>query len=218
MEKFEKISFSLITFIVLIGLALAFYDRPWFESNYVVEDGFVEWLTVIALLSGAVVMFKRAINLKATKSKLFIMCLVGMGLVFLFGAGEEISWGQRIFGIKSPEFFMNHNSQYETNFHNLMFQGKSINRIIFGTGLGIMVAIYMLLMPYLFERKENIKNLINKFAIPVPKWSHVLFALFIFGLVSLTPSGKKGELREFGLCWTFFVLMYNPRNKLIYKE
>ena len=43
----------------------------------------------------------------------FILCIA-----WLIFALEEISWGQRIFGIESPEFFLGHNYQQETNIHN----------------------------------------------------------------------------------------------------
>lgn len=45
--------------------------------------------------------------------------LLGMGLLFIFAAGEEISWGQRIFGISTPDALLEANRQQETNLHNL---------------------------------------------------------------------------------------------------
>ncbi len=40
-------------------------------------------------------------------------------LAFLFAAGEEISWGQRLFGWTTPDFLMGLNKQGETNIHNI---------------------------------------------------------------------------------------------------
>lgn len=46
-----------------------------------------------------------------------------LALLFFFGAGEEISWGQRIFGWHTPEGIAEINAQGETNLHNLwLFQ------------------------------------------------------------------------------------------------
>ena len=47
--------------------------------------------------------------------------LVYLGLAFLlfFGAGEEISWGQRIFGFQTPQSLAQVNKQDELNLHNL---------------------------------------------------------------------------------------------------
>ena len=44
---------------------------------------------------------------------------LGLALLFFFGAGEEISWGQRIFGFKTPEQLAQVNKQDELNLHNL---------------------------------------------------------------------------------------------------
>ena len=47
------------------------------------------------------------------------------GIYFLFAIGmliiclEEISWGQRIFGIENPDYFEEHNTQKEISIHNL---------------------------------------------------------------------------------------------------
>jgi hypothetical protein len=42
-----------------------------------------------------------------------------LGLLFFFAFGEEISWGQRLFGWQTPEHLKEINLQQETNFHNL---------------------------------------------------------------------------------------------------
>jgi len=42
-----------------------------------------------------------------------------LALLFFFGGGEEISWGQRIFGWDTPQAFEQANVQRETNIHNL---------------------------------------------------------------------------------------------------
>ena len=44
---------------------------------------------------------------------------LGLALLFFFGAGEEISWGQRIFGFETPESLAQVNKQDELNLHNL---------------------------------------------------------------------------------------------------
>ena len=44
---------------------------------------------------------------------------LGMALIFFFGAGEEISWGQRILGFQTPEALSEVNRQEEFNLHNL---------------------------------------------------------------------------------------------------
>ena len=118
MKIFEKTVFSIVFILVIVGVAMSHSNREWFESFYVREDGPIEWLTVIALLCGAFLCWYRANILKPFRSNIFIASLIFLGMLFLFGAGEEISWGQRIIGVKSPSFFIENNSQMETNFHN----------------------------------------------------------------------------------------------------
>lgn len=44
---------------------------------------------------------------------------LGLAAVFFFGAGEEISWGQRILGFQTPDSISQVNRQEEFNLHNL---------------------------------------------------------------------------------------------------
>jgi len=44
---------------------------------------------------------------------------LGLALLFFFGAGEEISWGQRILGFQTPQTLSQVNRQEEFNLHNL---------------------------------------------------------------------------------------------------
>lgn len=208
-----------------MGIYYSRTDVTFFESKYVVEDGFVEYLTVLALFMCGFLCFYRASILAPFKKPIFILSLVFMGFVFVFGLGEEISWGQRIFGFKTPEFFLKYNTQGELNLHNLRFGGGTptekgfrVNRIIFGTGLGIAVAIYFLILPVLYRKKESIKNLINKFAIPLPRNYHIIAYLILFGLVQLIPTPKKGEILEFGGCWIFLLMMFEPLNRKVFSR
>ena len=52
------------------------------------------------------------------------MALAG---VLFVAAGEEVSWGQRVFGIETPDAFVDDNRQDELNLHNLdWLQDKAI--------------------------------------------------------------------------------------------
>jgi hypothetical protein len=46
-----------------------------------------------------------------------------LAFVLIFGAGEEVSWGQRIFGWGTPHDLAHANTQDETNLHDLRFFG-----------------------------------------------------------------------------------------------
>ena len=56
---------------------------------------------------------------KTWASLLKQLVYLGLALLFLFGAGEEVSWGQRILGFQTPESLSQVNRQEEFNLHNL---------------------------------------------------------------------------------------------------
>ena len=214
----ERVIFSIVFLLIVIGVVLSRADLPIFEGFYVREDGFIEWLTIVALLSGAFLCFYRTFKLKSQRSLIFLLGMVLMGLVFVFGVGEEISWGQRIFDIESPEFFIKHNAQGELNIHNLIFNERKINKIIFGTLLGVFIGAYFLILPIGYRKIDRIKHLVNRFAIPIPRVFHIISYIILIILVSTVSSSKKGELLEFGGCWIFLLMIFNPYNREIFKE
>lgn len=222
LNKVEVALFTFVFCIVGMGAFFAGVDPEFFKNVYTVEDGFVETVTVFVLLAGTLICWSRIFKLRKKKTPWFLICTFILGALFLFGAGEEISWGQRIFDRQSSRFFLDHNTQGETNFHNLeitLESGKKfkINKTIFGLVLGIVIAIYMIIFPILFERVLKMRNFMNSWAMPISRWIHVLCYLALFGIVSITPSHKKGELLEFAGVFVFLMVILYPRNKEIFK-
>ncbi|MDP8943521.1 MAG: hypothetical protein M3N16_05310 [Actinomycetota bacterium] len=88
------------------------------------EDGPIETLGAVALLAAAVlflVAFLRAgrPEHRSRRRPVRRLSLLVLAAIFLFGAGEEYSWGQRLFGVETPAEIENVNRQGELNFHNL---------------------------------------------------------------------------------------------------
>jgi len=120
---------ELITFLSLFCFTLSsiFFDLRFLTN----EDGIVEYLSVAFWMIG--IIFSVRILLKS-KSKKKIVPFVILIVCFIF-LGEEISWGQRIFGFETPQLIAAANRQSEFNFHNLYaFSGGSTWRNFFKTG------------------------------------------------------------------------------------
>lgn len=75
------------------------------------EDGVVEWLTASLFAAAGFWRLRAAIRARRPLDLL-------VALFCLFVAGEEISWGQRLFGITPPAPFLEQNTQQELNLHN----------------------------------------------------------------------------------------------------
>lgn len=104
-----------ISLIAIVGGAV---NRPLFDL-LTGEDALGEWLQVlgwVVTLGFAVVVASR---LGMARSPLLfgLYALLVMGVVFI--VGEEISWGQRLFGWGTPEPLQEVNRQGETNLHNI---------------------------------------------------------------------------------------------------
>jgi hypothetical protein len=217
MTKIEKTILAFLFYVLALGVIVSYINEELFRSKFAVEDGAIEWMTFGNLLIGFFFCLYRIKKLKNIKPKWFLICTGILAFLFFFGAGEEVSWFQRQLGVTPGEFWVKNNSQGETNLHNLVVGGKKINKLIFGTGLGIFLSIYLLIFPLLFQTKKSFKKFINDFAIPLPQPHHVAAYLALFLISGLFASGKKGELLEFGGTCIFLLILFFPLNKDTYK-
>jgi hypothetical protein len=211
----EKTILALVFTILAVGYILFYTNIARFEL-YVQEDGIVEWLTVLGLILGCIVCVRRFLQLIKYRTAWFLIVTIGLGLLLFFAAGEEISWGQRILGIKSSEFFKEKNSQGETNLHNLVVGGKKLNKIIFSIGLTIAMGIYLLMFPVLYRYHNGTKRFIDRSGIALPKAYQVFSMLLVFGITSLLPHEKKAELLEAGIALLFFLVIRFPGNLFVF--
>lgn len=214
----EKAAYAFMAVVILLGVILAYLDEQNFRDNYVGEDGVLEYFTAILLFASAMMSLKRLLVTGLKKGWIFVVMTGLVFLIMLFGAGEEVSWGQRIFNIQSGEFFQNNNGQKETNLHNLHVNGVNINKLIFGKMLTLFLVLYYLILPQVYMRSESVRRIFDRLYIPVPK-AHQGIATLIAGLsILLVASGKKGELNEVCLGTVFFLTLYAPLNPIIYQN
>lgn len=86
------------------------------------EDGWVESAGAVALATAAVLFLAAGIRIRpaaGSRPRMARASLVTLAAVFAVGAGEEISWGQRLLGFDGPEALVQENAQGESNLHNL---------------------------------------------------------------------------------------------------
>ncbi len=215
----ERAILGFVFLLTLVGMAISYLDDEYFITVFTTEDGLIEWLTVVALAVTAVVCFCRVVSLWGERRPLFLVMTMLLGLLFLFGAGEEISWGQRIFNTESSEFFQQHNAQGETNLHNLVVGGKKINKLVFGVGLHLVLLIYLFVLVPLYKRKPAVATFLDRFAVPIAKPYQVLSYIVVIVLVQLLMvSSKRGEMSEFAGAFLFLLNISFPYNRELFRR
>ncbi|KUK84170.1 MAG: hypothetical protein XD98_0142 [Microgenomates bacterium 39_6] len=176
----NKIIFWLPLFLTLAFFIFRIINRQKYFL-LIQEDGPVEYLQsffyLVAAILGLVI---TGHFFKNNQKKLALIYLFfSLGLFFI--AGEEISWGQRIFGLDNPDFFAQHNTQEEISIHNL---GPIQDLLHFGYILvGFWGAFGYFLAQPILKRYPKLKKNNNQLLFlpqPITKLYFLLVALFYF--------------------------------------
>lgn len=217
--------FAFVIGICVSGAALVLADASAFRI-WIREDGLVEWLTfamlAIASAYAALVTIAHRQTSSArtnTASKTWTL----IALLFLFGALEEISYGQRIFGIETPDFLLPggsqgrdsfYNAQGETNIHNLVIYGIKINKLVFGKLLAIFVMLYFLVIPVVYRYNRRFKLFSDLCGLPIiQNYQLVVYLVVVVLSASLhSLDAKINELLELMGCFTFLSMIVHPFN------
>lgn len=183
------------------------------------DDGPIEWIQFACFVLAFI--FALGVAIRAVQTKRydqFVLFLIFAGAMF-FVAGEEISWGQRIFGWETPAELAEVNKQNETTLHNI---GEVLTIINFGMmmmGLVGMVA-------YVLNKRLRLERYwqeVQYFLVPPFFLSGSFFVIFLYKFVrfvflpesafTITKYGEWAELCfAYGLC-VFAYLNYRRLNK-----
>ncbi|MEO1203025.1 MAG: hypothetical protein AAFX10_09965, partial [Pseudomonadota bacterium] len=131
------LSNSLVLLVLIVGGVLASVD-PDLHYRVGQEDGFLEWATFWAFIIAA---YRYLLNAHDDRrdSGGIPWFAVGLGLFCILVALEEISWGQRLFGFRPPDYFLEENFQQEFNLHNVVstsLRKQVLLLILAGYGVG----------------------------------------------------------------------------------
>jgi hypothetical protein len=220
LNPIERIAFPLIGLYLIIGAAIAMIDPIYFTTVVAKEDGPIEWLTVLGLVLAFIVCANRVFILKSQKNWAFIGVWSFLTVFTLFGAGEEISWGQRIFNVESSEWFKQNNAQAETNLHNLVVNGTKVNKVIFSALLGLTLLTYLFIFSFAYRRSDKFKAFCEYFAVPIAQWHHVAawVLVAIVAEVLIKDVGRSSELFESAAVFVFLLNITYPYNSQSFKK
>lgn len=215
-NRTEKLGYAFLAVIFAFSLYLGFTNPTYFNDVFTAEDNAVEWVTTIMLLCISILCIARLFTISKGKTMTWKIGVFAFAIVFFFGAGEEISWGQRVFNIESSAFFMENNAQKETNLHNLVVSGKKVNKIVFSQLLMVAMVVYLIVIPILYRKMDSVKRLMQTFAVPVVKWHQTIAFLVSTLIVAVIPPNRKWEVYELAFGVIFFLIFLFPLNSYIF--
>ena len=128
----SKLNFQSFYFLNIYYLVLVFIFIN-FNSLYHALDGennIIELTGAFALLLAGIVLFKTGLSQSKKNYKFYTYIFVA--LAFAWAAGEEISWGQHLLGLETPDWLIEINDQNETNLHNInkKFFDRTLERLV----------------------------------------------------------------------------------------
>lgn len=100
--------------LIAVGSAAVWVEQPELLGAVTREDGPAEYGTALLYLFSALLFFGAG-----RVGGLHRLWCWGLALLVFLVAGEEISWGQRIIGVSTPEELATVNVQHELNLHNI---------------------------------------------------------------------------------------------------
>lgn len=177
------------------------------------EDGFFETIGALFFLGASIVAF--LLFFKAEHGNDFIFFKTNrnvffafLGLLFLFAFGEEISWGQRIFSIPTPQVLNEINTQREINFHNLsLFRIVSMNRLF-----SLFWFVYCVLFPLVNRVSGRFAKVVARINLPILSihmgmlfLANYLIPRILHAYIPIEVQNSLIEVKEFNLGLLFVV-------------
>lgn len=187
-------------------------QTDFFHTVYAVEDGPAEWATALLLFASFTVLLRHAIGFARSGQKRAMLVMALGALLFFFASGEEISWGQRIFGWQAGEFFTENSYRQETNLHNLRIGEVKLVKVLFGNVLTVILLAWLVGLTLLYPRAPRIAALADGWGIPVAGLRHAVIVLAASCVVALVDLPRKWEVYEFIFSLVALSIFLYPQN------
>lgn len=194
-NAFFKKNYPWFLCVLGVSLLLLYYLYGFFpldtRHQLAKEDGFIENMQFLVLLFSGVVALHVSTRI-FSKNKLLSVVFLLTACVLIFVAGDEISWGQRILGISSPEYFLQNNAQEEITVHNHVSVHGTIPLLYVFAGLyGSSMWVVTKLFAQYFKKHKT-------FLILVPGWflAPYFFAGFFYNFYTQLGDHHIGDWSE----------------------
>ncbi|WP_439122395.1 hypothetical protein [Marivita sp.] len=210
----DYIFLSLGACVLVAAFIASGISKEIFFIFFGAEDSLIENATAILLACAGIVLWMRVLPARTTLSRMAIILGVIYGLAYIWAGGEEISWGQRIIGFESPEYFQENNDQQEFTFHNLVIGDVKLDELLFGPVLSYIILSYLLILPVMWRKLDWVKSVTNAMVIPVPRLHHAAFALVVTLIIPTLDESRRWEVYECIFALLSLGIFINPANPL----
>jgi len=224
----KKITTSKLFYICIALYIVASYQVLAFNNSagafFLSEDHYFENVGAFSFFIASLIFFYGFWKIRTVRpdDKIFFikkLAFLALAFLFFFAAGEEISWGQRIFNVQTPAALNEINNQGEITVHNIPVAGREIP---FETMFDLLWLLFAVVVPFSSMYKP-IRQLLSQF-LPITHWGiGMLFVLnylwakvakllyvdkFVFDLVSLPFVQAVQEIKEsnYSLLFAFAAL------------
>ena len=217
--EFGVVNYSLkvIVSLTALGLIFIFAAPEWLSPNAVKsvieEDGVVENISALLFLISSILALVLLVRFEMPGRHRVMLALLAFFLFIFFG--EEISWGQRIFGFDTLEIMRKANVQNENNLHNLF--GYFIPSLFL-----LAVIVYGFIFPFAVRYFRFVHQLFDLVGMPIASrglaigfLTAVLFRDWTFEKLIDTSSGiATAEIGEMLISACFLLLIFEIRHSL----
>jgi hypothetical protein len=210
-KKRDRLIALLMAGVVLLSFSVFFLFNEQTVAALCDEDSFFESLGAVGIFAGSILLFVQfwkdrlgndLFLLKTTRNYFLLL----IALVFFVGAGEEISWGQRIFGVETPQLFQKENAQHEINLHNLRVLGAFDEHGVKKTGfseLSTMNGMFnvfwiflCILVPLGTKVWRRLSDFFTRVNVPIlPMWIGILLIL-TYVVSKLLEPGRSRQMQH----------------------
>lgn len=205
--SFTLSSILSVCFLIYYSIMGMTYNPLSLETSLGRENT-LENIMQLPLLLGAIFFLLTILHIvlyrKKIKDKNYIILILFVLLILsLFIFGEEISWGQRIYDFKVPNFFVQYNIQEETNLHNFFNPFFPLLYPAFG------ISITIISLALWFFPKTNRSTMQGIFE-PHPS---LILLILIMSSFSVTS-----ETEDFEQLFSIFSVFYSFRIYLCFRN
>lgn len=178
-------------FVMLIGASSALFGKDVYLL-VTGEDGIAENFQVLVYIVTFILALTATLRYWQAKERFIALLYIILCVGLIFLTGEEISWGQRIFGWGTTGIFAEINQQQETNLHNI----KGVHDLF--KWIQLLVGAYGVFLPLIVKRWavfplfRNLLAAITPPAVLIPYFG----AMFLWKLYrNLLPAPGPWEFR-----------------------